>query len=561
MLVARFTMEFIDVLVAYTVAHQVVMLALSIATALVLQFAFRLYRQRCYFKNLPCPPHSFLWGHLKLMGDISAIFPPHCHPQAYYTQIARKYGLKGIFYLDLWPIAPSQIVLSDPELLDMAAITKALPQHQLAEDVLSPITGRNIIAAANGVVWKQLHNAILPAFSWPHIRGVTGVIVDECVLFREALDRRAASGEVFSMEEMGAKLVFDIIARVVFNTSLHAQTTGSSYLEDLREMIHLAEGLTDISVAFNPIAQVTLWWKRRRVLRRLDPSILRKIHERLFLLRQQGITPSRKDPTSILDLMLREQVQTSPEEMGSTKVVKPLTPYNEELLLNNVKALLIGGHGTTTDCLCYIYMLLSESPDVVAKLRKEHASIFSDNFDSTVESLLGAPEKLQSLPYTEAVIKEALRLFPVGFGVRAAPEGTTLKYNGRALPIDNNLVVALNGFDLHYNPEYYPDPNTFRPERWLDPKHEIPRSYFRTFGRGPRACLGQNLAQNELKVILLMTIRDYDFKCVGLKPNKKPKAIYTDLDTVYGDIVFQELGLEAKPRGKMYITVKKRQTC
>ena len=90
----------------------------------------------------------------------------------------------------------------------------------------------------------------------------------------------------------------------------------------------------------------------------------------------------------------------------------------------------------------------------------------------------------------------------------------------------------------------------------MDPKNSIPRSCFRTFGRGARACLGQNLAQTELQVILLLTVRDYDFECADLKPNAKPRTSFTDMDTVFGDIVFQELGIEAKPRGGMMMKVK-----
>jgi hypothetical protein len=54
-----------------------------------------------------------------------------------------------------------------------------------------------------------------------------------------------------------------------------------------------------------------------------------------------------------------------------------------------------------------------------------------------------------------------------------------------------------------------------------------------------------------------MTLRDYEFKCADLKPNAIPRSSFTDMDTVFGDIVFQELGLEAKPRGGMMMTVAK----
>jgi cytochrome P450 len=134
---------------------------------------------------------------------------------------------------------------------------------------------------------------------------------------------------------------------------------------------------------------------------------------------------------------------------------------------------------------------------------------------------------------------------------------TTIEFNRQIYPIDNQLIVALNGHDLHYDAKYFSDPCQFRPERWTGVNNQVPRSYFRAFGRGARACLGQNLSQNELKVVLLMTMRDYTFECANLKPNVKPKTPYTDMDTVYGDIIFQELGLEAKPRGGMMMRVRK----
>ena len=136
-------------------------------------------------------------------------------------------------------------------------------------------------------------------------------------------------------------------------------------------------------------------------------------------------------------------------------------------------------------------------------------------------------------------------------------KSATIAYNGQVYPIDNHLAVIANSHTLHYDPLHYPNPAKFQPERFLDPENTIPRSNFRTFGRGPRACLGQNLAQDELRIILLMTLRDYEFECADLKPNVQARTSYTDLDTVFGDIVFQELGLEARPRGGMMMRCRK----
>ncbi|UKZ78659.1 hypothetical protein TrVFT333_006405 [Trichoderma virens FT-333] len=392
--------------------HPIAFALWSLAAAFALQVLQRGYRHRRFYRNLPGPPHSALWGHLKVLGEVAATIPQNSHPQAYYTEIARKYNLEGIFYLDLWPIADSSVVLTDPTLMEEVTVRNPLKQHTMSEAFLSPIIGPNVIATVNGPVWKRLHNAMAPAFSWSHIRTLTAVMVDECSLYRAALTKYARSGEVFSVEELSARLIFDVIGRVVFNFRLHAQTADSPYLNDLRELVDLAHGQTDLAASYNPITRVAKWWKKRKVLGRLHPLILGKIQDRL-------------------DLLLNE----------------------------------------------------------------------------------------------DAIIKESLRLFPVGFTVREADTGAKLTVQGKSYPIDRHQGVVLNGHDLHYNSDFFPNHTEFRPERWLDSEGGVPRSHFRTFGRGPRACLGQNLAMNELKVILLMIVRDFEFECAGLEPNAKPKTL------------------------------------
>ncbi|KAF2971661.1 hypothetical protein GQX73_g1881 [Xylaria multiplex] len=393
----------------------------------------------------PKPPHNFLLGHLNLMREIAGGLPPDLHPQAYLTVIAQKYNLKGIWYLDLWPLADTQVVLTEPEPMDAVQVARGFDVK--AEDSLRPLVGSNAIAAANGPVWKQLHHAMAPAFSTSHVRTQIGLMVAETLLFCDSLKSFSRSKDVFSMEAEASKLVFDIVGRIIFDFPLYAQTKGSTC----------------------------------------------------------------------------------------------------------VKVLLLAGHGTVVDTLCYIFMLLSKNPDAVRKIRKEQSEVFGEDRSSTLRALEDNPAKVNDLVYTTAVIKETLRIFPVGFALREAPLNTTLVYDNRSYPIDNALIVPC-WHTMHFDPRYYPEPDDFRPERFLN--DEVPRSWFRSFSRGPRACLGQNLSLDIMRIILLMTVRDFDFTCHGLEPNAKPKASYTNLDTIYGDVVFQELGgLEARPRGGMMMTV------
>lgn len=264
------------------------------------------------------------------MAEVASTMPPLMHPQAYYTEIARKYGLEGVFYIDLWPVAPSSVVLNDPDLLDEVCVAHPLRQHRLAELASAAIIGPNSIVTANGAIWKKLHHAMAPAFSWSHIRNLTGMIIDECELFRQTLAAHAAKGKAFSMEEAAGKLIFDVVARAVFDFSLNAQTTGSVYLDDLKEMIKLAEGqFQDPAVIYNPLVRYRVWKRRRQILGRLHPSMVGKIYQRLERLRSQKTVPSRKDPHCVLDLMLTEHVLNSD---GKVKT-GPIPPSDIGLLL------------------------------------------------------------------------------------------------------------------------------------------------------------------------------------------------------------------------------------
>jgi cytochrome P450 len=79
--------------------------------------------------------------------------------------------------------------------------------------------------------------------------------------------------------------------------------------------------------------------------------------------------------------------------------------------------------------------------------------------------------------------------------------------------------------------------------------NKIPRDAWRPFERGARACLGRDLAIDQLRIVLLLTVRYFDLECASLEPRKTPRAPFTNLDLLMGDLAFQETALSAKPRG------------
>jgi len=253
------------------------------------------------------------------------------HPQAYYTTLALKHNLKGIFYLDLWPVADPQVVLIDPDLMTQVTVTKSLAKHKLTDDALAPVTGRNVIVALDGPEWKRLRNAMAPAFSTHQVRNMVPVMVQELKQFRSTLEKHALAGDTFSMEHAGAKVLFDISGRIVFNLPLHAQTGGSAYLDHLREMISLGEA----QFSWNPRVRIHAFFRRKVINKRLRTSIEATIRERLNILKKNGfVAPSRKDPHSILDLMLLQKFQGDTAPGVNGKDTEELDEEYLELLIS-----------------------------------------------------------------------------------------------------------------------------------------------------------------------------------------------------------------------------------
>lgn len=425
------------------------------------------------------------------------------------------------------------------------------------ETYLTPLVGRKNIAAANGSTWKLLHSMLTPAFAPSHVKSLVGMMADETMLFCETLSRHAENDEVFSMEKTAAKLIFDIIGKAVFSFPLHAQTTGSACLKDLQKILKYGVLGRESN---NPLTKLHANIKRKAAIKRADYYIDSKIRERYEYLKRENISVTKKNGLSILDLVLHDHLQLhSNEKPCSTPcpaTCPDLDPEFMDLAVTNIKALLLGGHGTTTDTLCYTYLLLSTHLPALAQLRAEHDAVFSRDRARTLTQLHAAPHTLNNLPYTTAVIKETLRLFPIGFSIRAADSGVTVNYGGVEHPTHTGMMVMPTPHSMHYDPVLFPDPARFDPGRFLR-DGEVGRSSWRAFEHGTRACMGQDFAVDELRVVLLLTVREFEFEFAGGSLNRTPRVGWTDLDLRLGDAVFQELRLEAKPRGGVMMKVRR----
>lgn len=160
------------------------------------------------------------------------------------------------------------------------------------------------------------------------------------------------------------------------------------------------------------------------------------------------------------------------------------------------------GSETTSSALNSCLLYLSAYPEIQAKAHAEIARVIGDEGSPTFEDE-------NSLPYVRAIIKEILRLRPVtNIGT---PHFTTAELRYKDYIIPKNAMVCIQQYPIHYDESRYPEPNVFRPERYLDHPHKAgyyaaaPDPYERdhfSFGAGRRICSGMHLAENSLFITL-----------------------------------------------------------
>ncbi|XP_008166673.1 cytochrome P450 4V2-like isoform X1 [Chrysemys picta bellii] len=166
-----------------------------------------------------------------------------------------------------------------------------------------------------------------------------------------------------------------------------------------------------------------------------------------------------------------------------------------------VDTFMFEGHDTTAAAMNWAIYLLGCHPEAQKKVHRELDEVFG-NSDRPVTM-----DDLKKLRYLECVVKEALRLFPsVPFFARTTSEDCHIR--GFKIPKATEVVVV--PYVLHREPEIFPDPEEFRPERFFpeNSKGRHPYAYV-PFSAGPRNCIGQRFAQMEEKAVLAIILRRF----------------------------------------------------
>jgi cytochrome P450 len=475
------------------------------------------------YAEFPQLPKTLILGHLKLIAEIFKRGDGRRHADYIFRDMLEELGNPELFFADIRPISYGMCVVASHNVAEQ--ITRATKQFPYSVPKsptfksFGPLIGKTSIIGARDEAWKSLRKRFNPGFAPQHLVTLLPQILDKTSIFMAKLDTLAESGIEFEMEAFCTNLTFDIIGAIVMDIDFGAQGSGTKchpVVKDFRDVIR----------TYTDTGRVWLWLnlsvRIRRMLtsRRADRSIKQVIREKFSDLKeaQKNSTKANKN-RSVLALSLKD--------------TDKLTPDILQLTADQLKSFLFAGHDTTSIMLLQLFYALSIHPKALAAIRAEHDAVFGDA-DPREVFLARPDETMKALTYTSACIKEVLRLWPPAASARMSPPGTGLNIrleDGRDICVDGT-VLYLNHYLIQRDRRAYGDTaDDFVPERWLgntntsadhgneNPNQnsgsDIPTGAWRPFERGPRNCIGQELANLEARVILACVVRRYDFTKVG----------------------------------------------
>ncbi|XP_019642651.1 PREDICTED: cytochrome P450 2U1-like [Branchiostoma belcheri] len=455
-----------------------------------------LYLQRP--RNLPPGPRGW-----PLVGNLPTMAKSDFLP-ATFTELSKQYG----DVMTIWAGRDTNIVLSGYETIRTALVKRAedFSSRRLPPGIADirgdattkdTETAKGVLFAAYGPEWKHQRKFALMTLRDFGVgkRSLEGKISEEAnALVQEILSQ---NGQPFDLKVIAQNGVSNIICSIVFGHRFeYGDPDFLRLMSLLNTVVEARPSVGDRLIMIHPVFRhLPLGNGRFAGKRSKGVEMLLTFQE--FCKEQIENHRQTFDPNDIrdfIDAFLLEQQRPQDEKARENFTDKQL----QEVLID----LFTAGTETTATTIRWALLYMMVNPEIQEKVHQEIDSVLGQSPPSYAQRNL--------LPYTAATIAEVQRIKPiVPLSVpHAASSDTTL--NGYNIPQEARIMVNL--WSVHMDPELFPEPGSFRPERFLDQdgnfaKHEalIP------FSIGHRICLGEQLAKMELFMLFVSLMQRFTF--------------------------------------------------
>jgi cytochrome P450 len=404
------------------------------------------------------------------------------NPTRFLEECAAKYG--DLFTVRVLGLnSPPVVFFSSPEAI---AECFAVPAKELdfkkATHVFEPLFGENSIVLQEGRSHNRQRQLLMPPFHGDRMKTYGQAICQ----ITEEVTRTWTQGTTISMQQVMPDITLQIILQVVFGMS-----PGARYQKVKELLSSLLEDVTKpgySTLFFFPPLQKDLgawspWGNYLKRREEIDNLIYAEINERRL--------EDDASRTDILSLLMSARDEN--EEQMTDKELR-----------DQLVSLLLLGYETTAAVLAWVFYLIHSHPQVKDKLMQE-LNTLGDTPN---------PETITQLPYLGAVCQETLRIHPIALICTPRMVKDTVEIAGQKFTSGTVLVPSIHL--AHRRAETYPEPEKFKPERFLNQKFS-PYEYL-PFGGGYRGCIGAAFSMYELKLVVASILLHFQLDLVDKRP-------------------------------------------
>nr|XP_033497164.1 cytochrome P450 4B1-like [Epinephelus lanceolatus] len=375
------------------------------------------------------------------------------------------------------------------------------------------------LLVSKGQKWFRNRRLLTPGFHYDVLKPYTNLMADCAERMLDKWESYANTGESFELFEHVSLMTLDTILKCAFSYSSNCQNESGSnaYIKAVYELSYLINLRFRIFPYHNDLIFYLSphgfrYRKACRVAHDHTEAVIRKRKEELKEEKELERIQTKRN-LDFLDILLfaRDENQQG---------------LSDDDIRAEVDTFMFEGHDTTASGLSFILYCLACHPEHQKMCREEIIQALDGK--DTMEW-----EDLSKIPYTTMCIKESLRLYPPVPGISRQTTKAVTFSDGRTIPKGSNISIHL--FGIHRNATVWENPDVFDPLRFL-PENASKRSphAFIPFSAGPRNCIGQNFAMNELKVATALTLRRYHLiEDPTQKPKIIPRLVLRSLNGVY----------------------------
>ncbi|XP_031351067.1 cytochrome P450 4c21-like [Photinus pyralis] len=397
--------------------------------------------------------------------------------------------------------------------------------HSIGKDLVYRFSNSTVgtgIFTAPVEKWKRNRKLINPAFNQKILDGFVEVFAEQASVLADQLKREVGRG-IFDVFDYASRCAVDIICETEMGVSVNAQVSDSEYLKWANRAMHIMfKRMFNIALSFDFIFK---WHPLAKDLEEVNGKIhkftggvvrqKREAHRRRLREGYVDGAPRRNN-------LLQQLIELS--EDGET--------FTDEELRMEVDTFMMAGSDTTASVSSYILLMLAMFPDVQEKVYEEVMDVLGPDRPCDVKDL-------GRFVYLERVMRETMRLFPPGsvFGRNVTGD---IQLEKCMVPAGSTVLCVI--FALHRNPDIYPDPLRFDPDRFAPEAKSKRHSYsWLPFSAGPRNCIGIKYALMVLKVLIATVVRRYRFSSDYTDISKIDFKVDVTLKPIMGHRVAVEL--------------------